>query len=108
MLPVWITQSTGAETKGAEPPLESLSASPFEMFSILMVNVLAGVELWADATRAETIAEATRTAVRANVIVVSSGQEVGESGAVAKFTANRLHQIVTARYLPRSRSDGTS
>jgi hypothetical protein len=30
------------------------------------------------------------------------------SGAVAKLTLNRRHQIVTARYLPRSRSAGMS
>ena len=37
-LPVWITQSTGAETNGADFPLLSLSASPAEMFSTRTVK----------------------------------------------------------------------
>lgn len=45
-----MTQSTGADTKGADLPVESLRASPFEMFSTLMVKRLAfggfGDEAW--------------------------------------------------------------
>ena len=42
------------------------------------------------------------------MVTPDEGSDAGASGAVAKLTLNRRHQIVTARDLARSRSDGIS
>ena len=75
MLPPCTAQSTGADTNGAVLPVDSLSASPFEMFSTLIVNLvgwLCAAAAWA-AARSATDIETARTSV---MIVSLSGCSV--------------------------------
>src|SRR5262245_62172476 len=68
-LPPCTAQSTGAETKGAVFPVESFSASPREMFSTLIVNLVGwscAAATWAAARNA-----ADNVTARASDIVVS-------------------------------------
>jgi hypothetical protein len=46
--------------------------------------------------------------IQAYCFVAAIGEADALRGAVPKFTLKRLHQMVTARYLARSRSAGRS
>src|SRR6266508_1305198 len=78
MLPVCTAHSTGAETNGAVLPSDSLSTSPFEMFSTLIVNLVAAGAPWAAAPWASTRTATDRDTARASDMTFSCSGSRGE------------------------------
>src|SRR6476620_7225066 len=78
VLPVCTAHSTGADTNGAVLPLDSLSTSPFEMFSTLIVNLVAAGAPWATAPWASARAVTDRDTARASDMTFSCSGSRGE------------------------------
>src|SRR6266446_4561896 len=78
VLPVSTAHSTGAATNGAVLPLDSLSTSPFEIFSTLIVNLVAAGAPWAEAPWASARTAAANETTRATGMTFSCSGSRGE------------------------------